>query len=461
MSRTDRSLLGVLGAVGALAASGSIHVADVLQRVLGTRGPASRSFLVVLAATGLVAAGRSPGLPAVLTRGVRSRRYELRFSGLLLAYAGIAVAVAGYLRPAWVVAVVAAVASAIAGAGTRVPAGLLAKRLGTTRAALLGTGSVVAGGVLAVFGPPFANAVAVFASTRVWSFARPSTPGGIRATTLVAVVAGVWSAGLCGRAGLRVLAEAARPAGNASRHDALRPGALLEVSGLDASYGQVQVLFGVDLHVDEGETVALLGTNGAGKSTILRAVFGLMPPDAGRVRFAGRDITGRPAERLVREGMVQIPGGRGVFPSLTVAENLRMAGYARSERVSEGVARTLDAFPPLRERIGEPAGVLSGGEQQMLALGRAWIARPKLLAIDELTLGLAPGVVDQLLDFVKSLRDEGISIIVVEQSVYVAYELAERAYFLERGEVRFEGRTSDLMRRDDLLRSIFFEGARS
>ena len=161
--------------------------------------------------------------------------------------------------------------------------------------------------------------------------------------------------------------------------------------------------------------------------------------------------------------MLSVPGGRGVFPSLSVRENLRMAGYqlAGAARVREGIERATAAFPRLGARIDQPAGVLSGGEQQMLALARAWIVRPSLLAIDELTLGLAPAAIGELLEFVRELRADGISIVIVEQSVLVAFELCDRAYFLERGQVRFEGRTADLMVRDDLLRSVFFDAARS
>jgi ABC-type branched-subunit amino acid transport system ATPase component len=443
VTRSDRALLGSLASVGALGVSGLVDVADVGRRVLHQRTTSTLGFVFVAVAVAAVVGPR-------IVEYTLSVRYELRFAGILFVYAGLCVAVAGYLRWWWFAAPVALVAAALTGAGLRVPAKLLGRRN-----AAAGAGAIAAGGLVAAFGPVLANAVAVFAATRVWSFARPQTPGGIRASTLVAVVAGVWASGLCGRAGLLLTTQRRQRAATYEREHSE---AVLEVRGLDVSYGQLQVLFGVDVHVDPGETIALLGTNGAGKSTVLRAVFGLMRPDAGRAWFDGRDITGRPAERLVREGLVQIPGGRGVFPSLSVADNLRMAGYS-ADRAAEGIERTLDAFPRLRERINEPAGVLSGGEQQMLALGRAWIARPKLLAIDELTLGLAPGVVDDLLGFVRSFRDEGIAIIVVEQSVYVAYELADRAYFLERGRVRFEGRTRELLKRDDLLRSIFFESA--
>ncbi len=237
---------------------------------------------------------------------------------------------------------------------------------------------------------------------------------------------------------------------------------LLLVRGLDVAYGGTQVLFGVDLEVGEGEIVALLGTNGAGKSTLLRAVSGLVEPRAGAVIFDGRDTTFAPPNEVAARGVVQVPGGRGVFPTLTVDENLRIAGWLfRGDQsyVSGAIDRVLDTFPVLRERIDQPAGNLSGGEQQMLTLGQAFIARPRLLMIDELSLGLAPVVVTQLLEIVKAIRDQGTTIILVEQSVNVALTVAQTAYFMEKGEIRFHGPTRELLNRPDILRSVFLEGA--
>ena len=239
--------------------------------------------------------------------------------------------------------------------------------------------------------------------------------------------------------------------------------ALLACRGVDIAYeGGVQVLFGVDFEVNEGEVIALLGTNGAGKSTLLRAISGLLDPIGGAIFFNGRDITHADAVAKTGFGIVQVPGGRGVFPSLTVAENLRIAGwmYRRDAAyLREATERVLGYFPILREYWDLPAANLSGGQQQMLTLAQALLAKPKLLMIDELTLGLAPVVVEQLLETVRRLAEEGTTIILVEQSVNLALTVAQTAYFMEKGEIRFHGPTSELLSRPDVLRSVFLEGA--
>ena len=237
---------------------------------------------------------------------------------------------------------------------------------------------------------------------------------------------------------------------------------LLLVDGLDVSYGRTQVLFGVDFHVERGEIVALLGTNGAGKSTLLSAIAGLASPGAGSVVFDGEDITGDAPTDTVSRGVVFMPGGKGVFPTLTVRENLALAAWLFKDEpdyVEEVTERVLDMFPILRERSGQKAGNLSGGEQQMLTLAQAFILRPRLLMIDELSLGLAPVIVEQLLEIVRAIHREGTTIVLVEQSVNVAITLADRAVFLEKGEVRFDGPTSDLLERPEILRAVFLEGA--
>jgi branched-chain amino acid transport system ATP-binding protein len=234
------------------------------------------------------------------------------------------------------------------------------------------------------------------------------------------------------------------------------------VRHLDVHYDSVQVLFDVDFEVDEGEIVALLGTNGAGKSTLLRAISGLVEPSGGAIIYDGVDMTYTPPEEIVGRGVVQVPGGKGVFPSLTVAENLRLAGWTYQDEpayLRTATESVLEYFPILRERWKDEAGNLSGGEQQMLTLGMAFIAKPRLLMIDELSLGLAPIVVDRLLAIVEAIRERGTTIILVEQSVNVALTLAEEAYFMEKGEIRFHGPTRDLLDRPDVLRSVFLEGA--
>ncbi len=237
-----------------------------------------------------------------------------------------------------------------------------------------------------------------------------------------------------------------------------RDKALLQCEGVRASYGTLDVLFGVDTSVREGELIALLGTNGAGKSTLLRAICGLLPPTGGRVRFNGKYITGDPAEKIAADGISLMPGGRGIFPTLTVSENLRLACWLiRKDRKETEAARerVLELFPVLRDRIDVQAGNLSGGEQQMLSLGMAFVLKPKLLAIDELSLGLAPAVVGRLVDTVREIHRQGTTVVLVEQSVNVALLLADRAVFLEKGQVRFRGPTKRLLERPDILRAVF------
>lgn len=236
---------------------------------------------------------------------------------------------------------------------------------------------------------------------------------------------------------------------------------LLTCERVESSYGSLQVLFGIDTVVGDGELLALLGTNGAGKSTLLRSISGLLPPDNGRITFAGHDITGMSAERIAHLGLSLMPGGRGVFPTLTVADNLRLASWMLRRRRKEAAAARAQAttlFPILKERWDQMAGDLSGGEQQQLSLAMAFVTRPRLLCIDELSLGLAPTVVGQLVDKVKEIHRSGTSIVVVEQSVNVALLLAERAVFLEKGQVRFRGPTAGLMDRPDVLRAVFLGG---
>jgi branched-chain amino acid transport system ATP-binding protein len=237
---------------------------------------------------------------------------------------------------------------------------------------------------------------------------------------------------------------------------------LLLVRRLNVSYGQVQVLFNVDFEVGEGEIIALLGTNGAGKSTLLKAICGVVEADKGAVIFDGRDITHAPPNEIAAFGITQVPGGQGVFPGLSVAENLRVAGWLdrrHREQSAQRVAEVLTMFPVLKGRLDDPAANLSGGQQQMLALSMAFLARPRLLLIDELSLGLAPVIVEQLLPIIEVIRSQRTTVILVEQSVNLALSIAQSAYFMEKGEIRFHGPTSELLERPDILRSVFLEGA--
>ena len=217
--------------------------------------------------------------------------------------------------------------------------------------------------------------------------------------------------------------------------------ALLEVRGIDAGYGAVQVLWDVSLQVGRGEVVALIGANGAGKSTLLRVISGLLHPSRGEVTFEAQRIGGRSPERIVRLGVAHVPQGRRLFAELTVRENLLLGAYARPDRASiaADLGRVIDLFPALAGRLGLPASQLSGGEQQMTALARALMARPRLLLIDEPSLGLAPIVVRELMDVVDRLRGEGSSVLLVEQDVAVALERADRGYVLETGRIVLTG----------------------
>lgn len=237
---------------------------------------------------------------------------------------------------------------------------------------------------------------------------------------------------------------------------------LLLLRGVHSGYDGRMVLQGIDMEMEEGEIVALLGTNGAGKSTLLRTISGTLEADRGAVIFDGRDITHAPPNEIANMGIVQMPGGQGVFGSLTVRENLDLAGWTQrrnADGVAQARAEVLAMFPILIERMDEAAVNLSGGQQQMLALAMSFIMRPRILLIDELSLGLAPVIVGQMLPVIERLSADGVTVVLVEQSVNVALTVARRAYFLERGEIRFSGPTAELLQRPDILRSVFLSGA--
>jgi branched-chain amino acid transport system ATP-binding protein len=222
---------------------------------------------------------------------------------------------------------------------------------------------------------------------------------------------------------------------------------LLEVSELTSRYGQIEALAAVSFEVGQGEIVALLGSNGAGKTTALRTVTGLHRAKAGRIVFDGQDISRLPAHRIVALGLGHVPEGRRVFPALTVAENLLLGGYLkRRDRhlVAERREQVYQMFPRLRERQGQLAGLLSGGEQQMLAISRALMHQPRLLALDEPTMGLAPQTAKQVLDVVRRIRDEGTTILIVEQNAHQTLRLADRAYVLESGRIALSGPAAEL-----------------
>jgi branched-chain amino acid transport system ATP-binding protein len=222
---------------------------------------------------------------------------------------------------------------------------------------------------------------------------------------------------------------------------------LLEIKALEVRYGGIRAVKGIDLVVEEGELVCLIGANGAGKTSTLKAICGLLPVASGMVSYSGQAITGRPSFRLVRDGLVLVPEGRGIFGQLTVAENLSMGAFARNDasEVQRDLARTLELFPRLAERRAQSAGTLSGGEQQMLALGRALMSKPRLLLLDEPSMGLAPLMVAKIFEVVRRIASEGVTILLVEQNARLALEAASRGYVMESGAITLAGEAKDLL----------------
>jgi len=222
---------------------------------------------------------------------------------------------------------------------------------------------------------------------------------------------------------------------------------LLEVKGLEVRYGGIRAVKGADLIVGEGELVCLIGANGAGKTSILKAICGLLPAAAGSVSYSGQPITGVPSFKLVRKGLVLVPEGRGIFGQLSVAENLAMGAFAREDaaEVRRDLEKMLALFPRLAERGTQSAGTLSGGEQQMLALGRALMSKPKLLLLDEPSMGLAPLMVAKIFEVVRRIADEGVTLLLVEQNARMALEAASRGYVMESGVITLEGEAKALL----------------
>jgi branched-chain amino acid transport system ATP-binding protein len=225
---------------------------------------------------------------------------------------------------------------------------------------------------------------------------------------------------------------------------------VLRLSSVTAGYGQFTALWDVSLRVEAGEAVAVVGPNGAGKTTLMRVISGLISPRSGEVSFEGHPIGGRPAYEVVGRGIAHVPEGRRIFPALSVADNLRMGAFlpAARRRFAESRARVYGLFPVLAERERQQAGSLSGGEQQMLAIGRALMSGPKLILLDEPSMGLAPVMVLRLFDLIRRVREEGYTILVVEQNVRQVLKLVDRAYLLEVGRIKIEGRAADLAEQD-------------
>ena len=232
-----------------------------------------------------------------------------------------------------------------------------------------------------------------------------------------------------------------------------------KIENLNVSYGPIQALKGIHMEVNEGEIVTLIGSNGAGKSTTLSAITGLVKAQSGSITFQDKNITNNPAFRIVEQGISLSPEGREVFPALTVHENLRLGAYSRKDKgeINAAYDRVYELFPRLKERIGQTAGTLSGGEQQMLAIGRALMSQPKLLLLDEPSMGLAPNLVLMIFDLIESINKQGTTILLIEQNANMALSVADRAYVLETGNIVIEGKASDLAR-DERVKNAYLGG---
>ena len=235
--------------------------------------------------------------------------------------------------------------------------------------------------------------------------------------------------------------------------------ALLNIEDLVVSYGAIRALHGISFHVDEGEVVTLIGANGAGKSTTLRAISGLLPPDRGRIMYDGTDLTRVGADMIVRMGVVQVPEGRKIFAPLTVRENLEMGAFTIRDpaKIEESMEQVFHLFPRLKERIEQTGGTLSGGEQQMLAVARALMGRPRLLLMDEPSMGLAPILVEEIFNTIEQISQQGVTILLVEQNAHMAFSVANRGYVLETGVVQLEG-TSTELRENPQVRQAYLGG---
>jgi branched-chain amino acid transport system ATP-binding protein len=227
---------------------------------------------------------------------------------------------------------------------------------------------------------------------------------------------------------------------------------ILQVENLTVNYGAIQALQGISFHVQEGEIVTLIGANGAGKSTTLKTISGLLHPTAGRIVYQGKDIAGQAADWIVKIGITHVPEGRKIFAPLTVRENLEMGAYTRTDKgeIEQAMERVFASFPRLEERLNQLGGTLSGGEQQMLSMGRGLMADPKLLLLDEPSMGLAPILVEEIFDIIQRIRAQGVSILLVEQNAAMALSVASRAYVLETGRVVLEGPAQKVLENPDV-----------
>jgi len=445
--RRLRSLLGLLAiaSVVGFALVGAPLIAAALLRhhwhhTLAQRGPA----LMV------VALGALAGLPVAAALGDRAWRKHPRplmpLAGGAMAAFGVFIAAGASMPRLWLAEVAWMVAVAMLAVVTVVG----------TRAVLLVAPSAVRATTLGLFGA-YGLLLGGLGATVV--LAAVAQANGARLALVMAAPAALAAAAVTWGSGRRFeddVAVAAEEASRAAAEGGRRPA--LEVRNLSFSYGSRQVLFGVSFRIEDGEVAALLGANGAGKSTLLRLVAGLDHPSSGAITAFGRETTYAEAEQQIAGGIAMLSGGHMSFPGMTVIENLRVGCHTLrrdGRRLQAAIDEVSELFPVLGQRRDQRVGTLSGGEQQMLALGRVLLTRPRLLLIDELSLGLAPKAVEQLLAIVRRVNEDGTTVLLVEQSVNLAFSLARRALFLERGEVRFDGDTADLLERGDLLRPVF------
>jgi branched-chain amino acid transport system ATP-binding protein len=230
---------------------------------------------------------------------------------------------------------------------------------------------------------------------------------------------------------------------------------LLSVSNLSVSYGAIEAIRNCSLRVEQGEIVTLIGGNGAGKSTMLRTISGLLTPKQGTIQFEGKEIQGQPPHRIAQSGLVHVPEGRGIFANLTVEENLQLGAYSRSDHaeIRKDRERALELFPRVRERLKQAAGTLSGGEQQMVAIARAMLSRPQLLMLDEPSLGLAPQIVQTIFQVIREINNSGTTILLVEQNAAMALKVAHRAYVIEVGSIEMEGPAAELASSDEVRKA--------
>jgi len=450
--RTLRAMYFGLGILG-FALFGAGTILSLYLEVHYGLGEGGRALVI-----SLLGIGGLLGMPVGGAVGDRLFRHDpawpLFLIGAALPVYGIAQAVAVYLPGVWLTVPALVVAQAFA--STTTPAFRLLFASVTPPAmrsiafGSIGIFMVVFGG----FGGSIIFGAIADATSEQLSLALLGVPTGIAGLVIIGGARTV-------REDLAAVAADLREERLAAERRTQPQRNLLEIRNLDFHYGPVQILFDVDLDVPEGEIFALLGTNGAGKSTLLRAITGLTPPTRGSIRFDGIDTTHLEAEQLLPLGIAQMPGGKATFPGLTVAENLRVGAYTFRQdaaRVDREIEEVYEWFPRLRERRDQLAGTLSGGEQQMLALGKAFLTKPRLLCIDELSLGLQPSIVAQILEIVREMHRRGTTIIIVEQSLNVALSLATTAVFMEKGQVRFTGPARDLLDRPDLARSVFLDG---